>query len=81
MSINGPGAALLTVRRNAGGTYRIFHVTTASFLNFSGMTISDGSGLARQTRVPADSMVKMFRVAAGQKHPELRGVITGLRPS
>jgi serine-type D-Ala-D-Ala carboxypeptidase/endopeptidase (penicillin-binding protein 4) len=28
--------------------------------------------------VPADSMVKMLRVAAGQKHPELRAVITGL---
>jgi len=43
-----------------------------------GMTISDGSGLARQTKVPADSMVKMFRVAAGEQHPELRAVITGL---
>jgi D-alanyl-D-alanine carboxypeptidase/D-alanyl-D-alanine-endopeptidase (penicillin-binding protein 4) len=43
-----------------------------------GMTISDGSGLARQTKVPADSMVKMLRVAAGQEHPELRAVITGL---
>jgi D-alanyl-D-alanine carboxypeptidase/D-alanyl-D-alanine-endopeptidase (penicillin-binding protein 4) len=43
-----------------------------------GMTISDGSGLARQTKVPADSMVKMLRVASGQKHPELRAVITGL---
>jgi serine-type D-Ala-D-Ala carboxypeptidase/endopeptidase (penicillin-binding protein 4) len=43
-----------------------------------GMKITDGSGLARQTKVPADSMVRMFRVAAGQKHPELRAVITGL---
>jgi serine-type D-Ala-D-Ala carboxypeptidase/endopeptidase (penicillin-binding protein 4) len=43
-----------------------------------GMTISDGSGLARQTKVPADSMVKMLRLAAGQQHPELRAVITGL---
>ncbi|HEU4907521.1 MAG TPA: D-alanyl-D-alanine carboxypeptidase/D-alanyl-D-alanine-endopeptidase, partial [Propionibacteriaceae bacterium] len=43
-----------------------------------GMTISDGSGLARQTKVPADSMVKMFRVAAGKQHSELRAVITGL---
>jgi serine-type D-Ala-D-Ala carboxypeptidase/endopeptidase (penicillin-binding protein 4) len=43
-----------------------------------GMTISDGSGLTRQTKVPADSMVKMFRVASGEKHPELRAVITGL---
>jgi len=44
----------------------------------SGMTINDGSGLARQTKVPADSMVKMIRVAAGKEHPELRAVITGL---
>jgi D-alanyl-D-alanine carboxypeptidase/D-alanyl-D-alanine-endopeptidase (penicillin-binding protein 4) len=42
------------------------------------MTINDGSGLSRQTRVPADSMVKMLRVAAGKQHPELRAVITGL---
>jgi serine-type D-Ala-D-Ala carboxypeptidase/endopeptidase (penicillin-binding protein 4) len=43
-----------------------------------GMGITDGSGLARQTRVPADSMVKMLRVAASTQHPELRAVITGL---
>ena len=43
-----------------------------------GMTINDGSGLTRQTKVPADSMVKMLRAAAGKQHPELRAVITGL---
>ena len=43
-----------------------------------GMTINDGSGLARQTKVPADAMVKMLRLAAGEQHPELRAVITGL---
>ena len=43
-----------------------------------GMTISDGSGLARQTKVPSDAMVKMLRLAAGEQHPELRAVITGL---
>jgi serine-type D-Ala-D-Ala carboxypeptidase/endopeptidase (penicillin-binding protein 4) len=43
-----------------------------------GMTISDGSGLARQTKVPADAMVKMLRLAAGKEHPELRAVVTGL---
>ena len=42
------------------------------------MTITDGSGLSRQTRVPADSMVKMLQAAAGKQHPELRAVITGL---
>jgi serine-type D-Ala-D-Ala carboxypeptidase/endopeptidase (penicillin-binding protein 4) len=43
-----------------------------------GMTLTDGSGLARQTKVPADSMVKMLRAAASTQHPELRAVITGL---
>jgi serine-type D-Ala-D-Ala carboxypeptidase/endopeptidase (penicillin-binding protein 4) len=43
-----------------------------------GMRINDGSGLARETKVPASSMVKMLRLAAGQQHPELRAVITGL---
>ena len=43
-----------------------------------GMTINDGSGMARQTKVPADAMVKMLRLAAGKQHPELRAVITGL---
>jgi serine-type D-Ala-D-Ala carboxypeptidase/endopeptidase (penicillin-binding protein 4) len=43
-----------------------------------GMTINDGSGLARQTKVPASSMVKMLRLAASEQHPELRAVITGL---
>jgi serine-type D-Ala-D-Ala carboxypeptidase/endopeptidase (penicillin-binding protein 4) len=43
-----------------------------------GMTISDGSGLARLNKVPADAMVKMLRLAAGEQHPELRAVITGL---
>jgi len=44
MSITGPGASLLTVRRSAGGSYRVFHVTATGFATFSGMTISDGTG-------------------------------------
>ena len=40
--------------------------------------IVDGSGLSRQTRVPADSMAKVLRLAMQEKHPELRGVVTGL---
>jgi D-alanyl-D-alanine carboxypeptidase/D-alanyl-D-alanine-endopeptidase (penicillin-binding protein 4) len=43
-----------------------------------GLRINDGSGLSRQTRVSASSMVKMLRLAAGEQHPELRAVITGL---
>lgn len=44
----------------------------------SGTAIHDGSGLARQTVVPADTMVTVLRAAAGTKHPDLRAVITGL---
>ncbi len=44
----------------------------------SGTRINDGSGLARETKVPADTMVKVLRTAADDKHPELRAVLTGL---
>src|SRR5438067_2144796 len=44
MSITGPGASVLTVRRDTGGSYRVFHVTTAGFVTFSGITISNGLG-------------------------------------
>lgn len=40
--------------------------------------INDGSGLARQTTVPADLLVEVLRLAASPRHPELRGVLTGL---
>jgi hypothetical protein len=42
VSISGPGADQLTVRRDTGGDYRIFTVTTTGLVTFSGMTISDG---------------------------------------
>jgi CSLREA domain-containing protein len=44
VSIIGPGANLLTVRRTTGGSYRIFTVTTTGPVTFSGFTISDGQG-------------------------------------
>ena len=43
-----------------------------------GTTMKDGSGLARESRVPADTLAKLLRLAAGDDHPELRAVITGL---
>ena len=42
VAITGPGAGLLTVRRDTGGEYRIFNVTTTGTVTFSGMTISNG---------------------------------------
>ena len=40
--------------------------------------ITDGSGLSRENRVPADTLVKVLRLAAEDSHSELRAVITGL---
>src|SRR5262245_60770626 len=45
VSIEGPGADLLTVRRHSGGAYRIFHVAPGSTtVSISGLTITNGSG-------------------------------------
>ncbi|MGH9847516.1 MAG: putative Ig domain-containing protein, partial [Blastocatellia bacterium] len=41
MNINGPGANLVTVRRNTGGDYRVFNVT-AGVTTIFGLTISNG---------------------------------------
>jgi CSLREA domain-containing protein len=42
VSIHGPGTSLLTVRRDAGGGYRIFHATMSATVNLSGLTITNG---------------------------------------
>lgn len=42
VSIIGPGADQLTVRRNTGGNYRIFNVFTTGAVTLSGLTISNG---------------------------------------
>ena len=43
VSIEGPGASLLTVQRNSTNEFRIFNVTTIRTVSFSGLTISNGS--------------------------------------
>ncbi|MDQ2920065.1 MAG: hypothetical protein M3R52_00400, partial [Acidobacteriota bacterium] len=43
MTIQGPGADRLTVRRFSGGQYRIFTITSPSDVTISGLTISNGS--------------------------------------
>lgn len=42
VSITGPGASLLTVRRDAGGEYRIFTVTGGATVTISGLTVTNG---------------------------------------
>jgi serine-type D-Ala-D-Ala carboxypeptidase/endopeptidase (penicillin-binding protein 4) len=43
-----------------------------------GSNITDGSGLARETKVPAATLATLLRLAAGNKHSELRPLVTGL---
>ena len=42
ITINGPGANLLTVRRDTGGDYRIFSVNSSANASLSGLTIANG---------------------------------------
>ncbi len=42
LTISGPGASQLTVRRDTGGDYRIFTVESASVINISGLTVANG---------------------------------------
>jgi hypothetical protein len=42
ISINGPGANVVTVRRDTGGNYRIFTVPSGSTVSISGLTIANG---------------------------------------
>jgi hypothetical protein len=44
IALQGPGASLLTVRRNTGGNYRIFTVDSGATVTLSGLTISNGGG-------------------------------------
>jgi hypothetical protein len=43
MVLNGPGADKLTVRRDTGGDYGIFTVTTTGAVSFSGLRIENGN--------------------------------------
>src|SRR5262245_42755487 len=43
IDMQGPGAASLTVRRNSGGSYRIFTVAGGATVLISGLTISNGT--------------------------------------
>jgi hypothetical protein len=44
VNIDGPGASLLTVRRNTGGDYNIFALGSGVTVGISGLTMSNGDG-------------------------------------
>ena len=57
MAIEGPGAAALTVRRNSGGNYRIFTVTSGANVSLSDLTIADGM----RSGVSNDGTLTLYR--------------------
>lgn len=47
-------------------------------IRLPGLRLYDGSGLSRENRLRATTLLDLLRVAASEEHPELRSVITGL---
>lgn len=47
-------------------------------VDLTGLELHDGSGLSRQNRFAARTLVDVVRVAAADEHPELRAVVEGL---
>lgn len=63
---------------SAGGARAALETLAALGADVSGAVIHDGSGLSRENRLSASTLVDVLRLAASPAHPELRSVITGL---
>ena len=61
-----------------GGSAAVRQVLTGLGIDLSGATIYDGSGLSRDDRLDAETLVAVLQLASSADHPELRSVITGL---
>lgn len=61
-----------------GGTRAVLKVAGALGVDLHGARVYDGSGLSRDNRLTARTLVDVLRVAASPDHPRLRAVLTGL---
>lgn len=61
-----------------GGTAAVRQVLTGLGIDLGGARLYDGSGLSRDDRLDAGSIVEVLQVAASAEHPELRAVVSGL---
>ncbi len=61
-----------------GGAAAVRQVLTGLGIDLSSAKIYDGSGLSRDDRLEAESLVSVLQLAASGDHPELRSVVTGL---
>jgi serine-type D-Ala-D-Ala carboxypeptidase/endopeptidase (penicillin-binding protein 4) len=61
-----------------GGVRGVERTIEGLGVDLSDATIQDGSGLSRQDRLDAETLVRVLQVASSPAHPELRSVVTGL---
>ena len=62
----------------AGAAAAVHDVLTRLGVDLTGARIRDGSGLSRQNRLSAETLLTLLEVVASDEHPGLRRVATGL---
>ncbi|MET3961471.1 D-alanyl-D-alanine carboxypeptidase/D-alanyl-D-alanine-endopeptidase (penicillin-binding protein 4) [Marmoricola sp. OAE513] len=72
------GASLTGDASFTGGTKAIFAVLKGLGVDVAGSVAYDGSGLSRDNRLTATTLLDVLRVAASSENPKLREVVTGL---
>lgn len=72
------GAVVNGDASSVGGLKAIFAVLKGLGVDVSGSQAYDGSGLSRENKLTATTLLDVLRVAASPDHPKLREVITGL---
>lgn len=63
---------------SAGGARATLATLGQLGVDLTGAVIHDGSGLSRENRLSAQTLVDVLLLASSPEHPELRSVITGL---
>lgn len=72
------GAAIGGDASFVGGLEAIFDVLEGLGVDVTGSKAYDGSGLSRENKLTAKTLLDVLRVAASADHPKLREVLTGL---
>lgn len=61
-----------------GGVRAVEQTLTGLGIHLHGARLYDGSGLSRDDRVDASTLVQVLQLAASAGHPDLRSILTGL---
>ena len=72
------GLAVSGKGSSAAGSDAILSTLRGLGVGTAGAVLYDGSGLSRKNRIDPDTLIDVLRAAAGEDHPDLRAVVTGL---